>query len=341
VVSNTSRMLSSAHAGQCVLITGAGGYIGSALVTAIAAAGPSRMVLLDSAEHNLFQIQQHLESAFSHVPCEPVLGSVDSVPLLDDIFTRFEVDIVYHAAAFKHVPLLERNPTAAVRNNAIGTYQLAQAAVRHGTPKLILVSTDKAVNPHSVMGVSKRIAELVVVSLSSPACRMNAVRLGNVIGSTGSVVPIFLRQIAERRPVTVTHPDATRWFMPLTEAVRAILACGAAQLEGRILVPELGAPTRIMDLAASLIGAAAEVPIVFIGCRPGDKLSEELVYKTETKEGTMDGPLHVFRTCRLQPAELEEIMRRLSGCIASYDLPSLIGTLCSTVPEYIPSDILR
>jgi FlaA1/EpsC-like NDP-sugar epimerase len=287
--------------------------------------------LLDSAEHNLFQIRQHLESAFgqgsrAQAPCEPVLGSVDDVNLLDDIFARFQPDIIYHAAAFKHVPLLERNPIAAVRNNAIGTYTLAQAALRHGTPKLILISTDKAVNPRSIMGVSKRIAELAVVALNSTASRMNAIRLVNVIGSPASVVPIFLRQIAERRPVTVTHPEAARWFMTLNEAVEAILACGTAEGEGKILVPELGEQTRITDLAAFLIGAA-EVPIVFTGCRPGDKLTEELVSKSET--------------CPLQPAELEEIMRRLSDCIASHDVPALIRTLCSVVPEYVPSTVLR
>jgi FlaA1/EpsC-like NDP-sugar epimerase len=297
------------------------------LVKAIAAAGPSRIVLLDSAEHNLFQIRQHLESAFDQVGCEAVLGSVDDVNLLDDIFTRFQPEVIYHAAAFKHVPLLEHNPIAAVRNNAIGTYTLAQAALRHGTPKLILISTDKAVNPHSVMGVSKRLAELTVVALSGPACRMNAIRLGNVIGSPGSVVPIFLKQIAERKPVTVTHPEATRWFMTLNEAVEAILAAGTAEFEGRILVPELGEQTRIVDLARLLIGETAGVPIVFTGCRPGDKLTEKLVSKSDT--------------CRLQPAELEEIMQRLSDCIASHDVPGLIRTLCSVVPEYVPSDVLR
>jgi FlaA1/EpsC-like NDP-sugar epimerase len=333
----------SAHSGPSVLVTGAGGYIGSALVEAIAAAAPSRIVLLDSAEHNLFQIRQRLESAFEHVPCEPVLGSVEDVPLLDHLFTGFHPQVIYHAAAFKHVPLLERNPIAAVRNNAIGTYILAQAALRHGTgkSKLILISTDKAVNPHSVMGVSKRLAELAVVALSTPACRMNAIRLVNVIGSPGSVVPIFLKQIAESTPVTVTHQDATRWFMSLSEAVGALLAGGAADVEGRILVPEVGAQTRIADLAELLIGAAAYVPIVFTGCRPGDKLTEELISKTETKEGAIAGPLHVVGTCRLQPQEIEEIFERLGDCVASHDVPGLIRTFCATVPEYVPSSILR
>jgi FlaA1/EpsC-like NDP-sugar epimerase len=327
-----SAPFSFAHAGQSVLVTGAGGYIGSALVQSIAAAGPSRIVLLDSAEHNLFQIRQHLESGYGHVDCVPVLGSVDDVNLLDDIFTRFQPEVIYHAAAFKHVPLLERNPIAAVRNNAIGTYTLAEAALRHGTPQLVLISTDKAANPHSVMGVSKRLAELAVVGLSSPASRMNAIRLVNVIGSPGSVVPIFLRQIAERRPVTVTHPQASRWFMTLSEAVEAILATGPAKIggaepAGRILVPELGEQTRITDLATLLIGEAADVTIVFTGCRPGDKLTEELVSGTEA--------------CRLQPVELEKIMQRLGESIASHDIPGLIRTLCAVVPEYVPSGLLR
>jgi len=334
-----ASVFSSAHAGLSVLVTGAGGYIGSALVKAIAAAGPSRIVLLDSAEHNLFQIRQQLESDFGHVLCEPVLGSVNDVHLLDDIFTRFQPEVVYHAAAFKHVPLLEHNPIATIRNNAIGTYTLAQAALRHRTPKLILISTDKAVNPHSVMGVSKRLAELTVVALSSATSQMNAIRLGNVIGSTGSVVPIFLKQIAERRPVTVTHPDATRWFMSLTEAVDAILASGMAELEGRILVPELGEPTRITDLAKLLIGEA-EIPIIFTGCRAGDKLTEELVSKNETIEGTI-GPLQVIRTCRLPASEVDQIMKRLCDCIHSHDVHGLVRMLCMVVPEYVPSDLLR
>ncbi len=259
----SSLPFDSAHAGRSVLVTGAGGFIGSALVKAIAGAGPRRIVLLDSSEYNLFEIQRHLELAQGQVPHQACLGTVGDTDLLDGIFRRYRPEIIYHAAAFKHVPLLELNPIAAVRNNAIGTWTLAQAALRHGASRLVFVSTDKAVNPHSVMGVSKRIAELAVVSLSSAECRMNAIRLGNVIGSSGSVVPVFLKQIAESRPVTVTHPEASRWFLSLRQTVEAILACGtaacgAAACEGRILLPELGEPVRIAELAGFLIHAAGQ-----------------------------------------------------------------------------------
>jgi FlaA1/EpsC-like NDP-sugar epimerase len=298
------------------------------------------MVLLDSSEYNLFAIQRDMELAFGHVHLEAVLGSVDDIALLDCIFSRFHPKMVYHAAAFKHVPLLERNPIAAVRNNAIGTWLLAQAAVRHGVSKLVLISTDKAVNPHSVMGASKRIAELAVVALSSTACRMNAIRLGNVIGSGGSVIPVFLEQIAELRPVTVTHPEASRWLMSLREAVEAILACGATSCEGRILLPELGEPVCIAELAGFLIrsaGAAQEIPIRFIGLRPGDKLTEELTFRTEIKDGFVEGPLEMVKTAKLTPAELIEVMEQLSGCIARHDSHGLIRVLSAVVPEYVPS----
>jgi FlaA1/EpsC-like NDP-sugar epimerase len=335
----------SAHAGQSVLVTGAGGYIGSALVKAISRAGPARIVLLDSSEHNLFEIERDLELAFGRVPRAAVLGSVEDRKLLDDVFSRFHPEIVYHAAAFKHVPLLEFNPIAAVRNNAIGTYTLAQAAIRHGASRVILISTDKAVNPHSVMGVSKRIAELAISALSSPACRMNAIRLGNVIGSPGSVVPAFLKQISERRPVTVTHPEASRWFLTLRESVEAVLNCGSAACAGRILLPALGEPVRIADLAGFLIRAAhasaTEIPIMFTGLRPGDKLIEEMVLTTETREGFVAGPLEVIGTRRLSLAELADHAERLCHGIVSQDPSALIRTLCSMVPEYVPSELWR
>ena len=329
-------MSSSDHAGRCVLVTGAGGYIGSALVQAIAGAGPRCIVLLDSSEYNLFAIQRDLELAYRHVCHEAFLGTVDDADLLDDIFRRFRPEIVYHAAAFKHVPLLELNPIAAVENNTIGTWALARAAVRGGASTFVLISTDKAVNPHSVLGVSKRIAELAVVALSSAACRMSAIRLVNVIGSGGSVVPLFLKQIAEGGPVTVTHPEASRWFLSLHETVEAVLACGTAGCEGRILLPKVGEPRRIAELAEFLIRSAGkEIPIRFTGLRPGDKLTEELKYKSEVSDGFVEGRLEVVRTRRLGRAELNDAMEQLSRCVARRDGSGLMRTLSSVVPEFV------
>jgi len=334
-----------AVAGRPVLVTGAGGYIGSALAMALAAAGPARLVLLDSSEHNLFGIQQRLEAAFAHVPHETILGNMTDADLLNRLFSRFRPSIVYHAAALKHVPLLELNPLAAVRNNALGTYTLARAALHHGVPALVLVSTDKAANPHSIMGASKRLAELTVATLSGPRCRMNAVRLGNVIGSTGSVVPIFREQIARRGPVTVTHPAVSRYFMSLREAVEAILAAGAAECAGRILLPALGEPERIADLARFLIAAAAdgsgnEIPIRFSGIRTGEKLEEELVFQTEIREGSAMGPLDVILTPSPSPAELHGRMEQLACHVASGDVAKLVGTISAMVPEYQPSSLI-
>lgn len=335
----------SAVAGEAVLVTGAGGYIGSALVDAIAAAGPTRIVLLDSSEHNLFGIEQRLEAAHGQVPHETILGSVTDAGLLNSLFTYFRPRIVYHAAAFKHVPLLELNPLAAVRNNAFGTYTLARAALHHGVRALVLVSTDKAVNPHSIMGASKRVAELTVAALSGPQCRMNAVRLGNVIGSAGSVVPIFRDQISRRGPVTVTHPEVSRYFMSGHDAVEAILAAGAAECAGRILLPELGEPERIADLARFLIGTAAngsgnEIEIRFIGLRPGEKIAEDLLFRTEIRAGFAGGRLEVIRTPSPAPEELHGRMEQLAFHIASRDVAGLIETISSMVPEYQPSSVI-
>lgn len=313
------------NADQSVLVTGAGGYIGSALVAAIARATPRCIILLDSSEQNLFEVDQRLGSAFPGVSKVPVLGSVVDRSLLEDVFTRFQPGIVYHAAAFKHVPLLEQNPCAAVSNNAIGTYRLAQATIRHGATQLILVSTDKAANPRSIMGASKRLAELAVVAMSSPSCRMNAIRLVNVIGSPGSVIPIFRRQIADGGPVTVTHPDASRWFMPVDEAVDAILSSANARCEGRIFLPAPGNLVRITDLARSLMGDR-EVPIRFTGLRPGDKLTEEMLTDGEMEEGS-EGGLRAVRTRKLSCGELGDVMNRLSACVETRDAPALIQEL--------------
>lgn len=319
-----------------ILVTGAGGYIGSALSRAVARTDPRCIVLLDSSEHNLFEIDRQFSSDFTSVRRAAVLGSIDDRRVLDDVFTRFRPDAVYHAGAFKHVPLLESNPFAAIRNNAIGTWILAQAAVRYGASRMVLVSTDKAVNPHSIMGASKRIAELAMVAMSSPACRMNAIRLGNVKGSPGSVIPLFRRQIDDGGPVMVTHPEAARWFMSLDEAVGAILAAGNMAIGGRILLPALGDQVRISDLARSLM-AGREVPIVFGGLRPGDKLIEELISDGEMEEGEADS-LRLVATRRLSCGDLADVMERLSNCV---DQTELVREICTVVPGYVPSRLLR
>ncbi len=335
----------AAAAGRTVLVTGAGGYIGSAVVHAIAAARPTRLVLLDSCEQNLFYIQRRLAAAHAQVAHEPILGSVTDGGLLDSLLGRFGPAVVYHAAAHKHVPLLELNPLAAVRNNALGAYTLARAALAHGVGALVLVSTDKAVNPHSIMGASKRVAELIMATLGGPECRMNAVRLGNVIGSGGSVIPIFAEQIGRRGPVTVTHPEATRYFMTLRDAVKAILAAGAAECAGRILLPDLGEPERIADLARYLIGRAAngrgsEIGIRFTGLRAGEKIAEDLLFGSEIREGVAAGPLRVIRTPGFAPGELHGGMEQLARDIAGQDVAGLVGTISGMVPEYQPSSAI-
>jgi FlaA1/EpsC-like NDP-sugar epimerase len=334
-----------AAAGLPVLVTGAGGYIGSALAKAIAGAGPACLVLLDSSEQNLFEIHGYLEQFHERLPHESILGSVTDANLLNRVFSRFRPRIVYHAAALKHVSLLELNPLAAVRVNAMGTYELAQAALQHGASALVLVSTDKAVSPRSIMGASKRIAELTVTALNGPACRMNAVRLGNVIGSTGSVIPIFRDQIAKGGPVTVTHPEAHRYFMSLQAAVEAILAAGAAECDGRILLPKLGEQERIADIARFLIGTAEdgsgnEIPIKFIGLRPGEKLAEDLTFRTEIREGSVAGPLEVIRTPSPAPAELHGFMAQLGCLLSTGDPAALVETIRALVPEYQPSSVV-
>jgi len=329
-------MSADPHRSRCVLITGAAGSIGSALARSLAAAG-ARLLLLDFSEIGLFELQQQLTGDF-----EIVLGSVDDPVVLDSLFQRHPVDIVYHAAAWKQVPLLETNPFAALRNNAFATHVLAQAALRASVSKLVLVSTDKAVNPRSILGASKRIAELLVTALSSAACRMNAIRLCNVIGSSGSVVPIFQRQIAQHQALTVTGPEARRWFLPMQNAVDSIRVCGASAQSGKIFLPPVGEPVRIADLARDLIQAVGNGwrgGIQYIGLRPGDKLAEELRYTSECQVG-MEGSLTVLETPGPNPADLSAFLDDLRFQIERLDLRGTLRVIQSVIPEYEPSQQL-
>jgi FlaA1/EpsC-like NDP-sugar epimerase len=302
------------------------------------------IILLDSSEHSLFEMQQYMEAMHPTAACQYILGSVEDRRLLDSTFRRSRPDIVFHAAAFKHVGLLEYNAFAAIQNNVLGTYTLVQAAVEHGVSKVLLLSTDKAVNPHSVMGVSKRIAEFITLSLSRVNCWASAIRLGNVIGSRGSVVPIFLEQITNGRSISITHPQASRYFLSKREAITAILAAGAAACDGMVLIPELGTPVLVADLAEFLVQTyrrSDRLPLRFIGLRPGEKLTEELLGQKETQTGSVVGGLTVVKTERLSLLQCGDVVRRLSAYIAQGDHPGLLEYLCQLVPEYVPSRLMR
>jgi FlaA1/EpsC-like NDP-sugar epimerase len=332
------------NAGKTILVTGAGGCIGSALTEALAKTYPRFLILLDHSEQNLHEITIRFTSVCraSHVA---ILGDVRDDPLLTEIFEKYHPETIYHAAAFKHVPLMESNPIAVVRNNAVGTWELAKAAVKFEAERLLLISTDKAVNPHSIMGASKRIAELAVLRMSSPTTKMNAVRLSNVLGSSGSVGPLFQRQIERGGPVTVTHSEARRYFLTLNETVELILAATALDESGSIFIPMMNEQVNILDLAKRMIDEAGpharrDIEILFTGLRPGDKLDEELISQTEVHTPTSHARLYRVNGPPIDPKALDASLARISESVRERNLPRLLDELRRLVPEYQPSDTL-
>jgi FlaA1/EpsC-like NDP-sugar epimerase len=271
--------------GKVVLITGAAGSIGSELARQVAAYRPSRLILLDQAETDLYFLELELQELYPELEFISLVGDILDEVRLEDLFESYRPDRVYHAAAYKHVPLMEANPREAVRNNVLGTLRVALTAGRHGVGKFVLISTDKAVRPTNVMGATKRMAELVTMACGRrfEETTYTAVRFGNVLGSQGSVIPIFKRQLAEGRPLTVTHPDVTRYFMTIPEAVQLVLQASVLpEGRGQIMMLDMGEPVRILDLARNLLRLAGvkqngKKLIEFIGLRPGEKLHEELV----------------------------------------------------------------
>jgi FlaA1/EpsC-like NDP-sugar epimerase len=332
------------HAGRNVLITGAGGSIGSALAEAIHSLNPQKLVLLDSSEQNLYYIHSKLSS--SPVPGQivPILGSVADDRCLGDLFERYRPGIIYHAAALKHVPLGEMNPFAVVQNNVFGTSTLAMVARRSGTDRLVMISTDKAVNPRSIMGASKRLAEVVLLATGNAGARMTSMRLGNVLGSEGSVVPLFLEQIARGGPLTVTHPDVERYFLTMEETVHRILSASAScPAGGSVAVPVMGQPVKIAAMAQYLLdrSAAENVGITFTGLRPGDKLQEEFVAEGERLSGAPANGVPWIESSSLSDADLAIGLAELGESMDEMDLAGLLTTLIRLVPEYQPSSFLQ
>ncbi|MCL5671849.1 MAG: polysaccharide biosynthesis protein [Acidobacteria bacterium] len=309
---------------------------------AVVQAGAQLAILLDKSLPDLRQLRTELSALPACTDCISVPGDICDPCLLNDLFGRYRPEIVFHAAALKHVPLLESDPLAAIRTNTLGTYRIAEAAVRHGVARMVFISTDKAVFPVSILGASKRLAELVMLAFNTSKTRMNCVRFGNVLGSQGSVVPLFKEQICRKGPVTVTHPDVNRYFLTGEEAVLLVLAAASFDEGGWILVPRLGDPIKIVELARYLICKAGFVPgkdidIVFTQLRPGDKMAEELISPFETREPDIAGLLDRVATPRVPREKLGLWVAELHECLESNDAEALIGHVCRMVPEYRPS----
>ena len=294
--------ISEALSGRTVLITGAGGSIGSELCRQVARFGPQRIVLYEQSEFALYQIEQELSERFPHIPLLRLVGDVKDLEQLRHTFTGTRPQIVFHAAAYKHVPLMENeNAWSALRNNTLGTYHAALAAAEVGVERFVLISTDKAVNPTNVMGATKRAAELLLSHMAGQGfeTKFMAVRFGNVLGSSGSVIPKFKEQIAKGGPVTVTHPDITRYFMTISEAARLVVQAAALGRTGQVYVLDMGEPVRIRDLARDMIRLSGrsldEIRIEFTGLRPGEKLYEELLADTDTTVPTAIARLSVAK----------------------------------------------
>ena len=303
--------------GKTVMVTGGGGSIGSELCRQIAGHRPGKLIIVDIYENNAYEIQQELIKKYPELDLVVLIASVRNTHRIDKIFDEYRPDIVYHAAAHKHVPLMEDSPNEAIKNNVFGTYKTAMAAGRYGVSKFVLISTDKAVNPTNIMGASKRICEMIIQMLNNEFENTNfvAVRFGNVLGSNGSVIPLFKKQIKEGGPVTVTHPDIIRYFMTIPEAVSLVLQAGVYAKGGEIFVLDMGEPVKILDLAKNLIRLSGysedDIEITFTGLRPGEKLYEELLMNEEGLKSTENKLIHIGHPIEFDENRFKDDLKKL------------------------------
>lgn len=326
---------------KVVLVTGGGGSIGSELCRQLVSHKPRKLIIFDIYENNAYDIQQELCINHADANVETLIGSVRNVGRLEDIFRKYHPDIIYHAAAHKHVPLMEVSPNEAVKNNVIGTYNVARMADKYGAEKFVLISTDKAVNPTNVMGATKRICEMIVQSFNEKSdTDYVAVRFGNVLGSNGSVIPLFKKQIEAGGPVTVTDPNIIRYFMTIPEAVSLVLQAGAYARGGEIFVLDMGEPVKIDDLAKNLIRLSGytlgvDMNIVYTGLRPGEKLYEELLMDEEGLQETANKLIHIGKPIDFDKENFAHNLARLekSAYDETEDIRSIIKEV---VPTYQP-----
>lgn len=335
---NTEEVLGHVG-GKVVLVTGGGGSIGSELCRQLAAHHPKQLIILDIYENNAYDIQQELIRKYPELDLVVLIASVRNKERIDSIFETYRPNIVYHAAAHKHVPLMEDSPHEAIKNNVFGTYKVAQAADRYGVDKFVLISTDKAVNPTNIMGASKRLCEMLIQSMNRNS-RTNyvAVRFGNVLGSNGSVIPLFKKQIVEGGPVTVTHPDIIRYFMTIPEAVSLVLQAGAQAKGGEIFVLDMGKPVKILDLALNLIRLSGlkpyeDIDIKFTGLRPGEKLYEELLMSEEGLQSTENKLIHIGKPIEFDEDLFVHQLEELNE-LSKMDSPDIKKRVAEIVPTY-------
>lgn len=339
-----SEHIKTLIADKVVLVTGAGGSIGSELCRQAASYRPRKLLLLERCEIQLFIIEQELiRAGFSGI-IEPLIGDLLDDARLQYVLAHYQPDIIFHAAAHKHVPLMESQPGEAIRNNSIGTARLALLAAKYGVAWFVMISTDKAINPTSVMGATKRLAEIYVQALQplhKKSTKYMAVRFGNVLGSSGSVIPIFKQQIAEGGPVTVTHPEVKRYFMTIPEAVGLVLQCCVQGIGGEIFVLDMGKPVKIVDLATQLIELSGlkpgtDIEIQFTGLRPGEKLFEELNYADELHSPTRHPQIMRFTGSVPSLAEVDAHLHKLDNALHSLSVDDLKMLLKKAIPEYQP-----
>ena len=357
---------------KVILVTGGGGSIGSELCRQVAGHRPKQLIIFDFYENNAYEVEQELKDKYPGLNLKVLIGSVRDSRCLENVFSRYRPDIVYHAAAHKHVPLMETSPCEAIKNNVVGTYKTAYAAMRHGCRRFVLISTDKAVNPTNIMGASKRLCEMVVQAFDkavkegktaalpklfthagepesaaaplaeAPSTEFVAVRFGNVLGSNGSVIPLFKKQIAKGGPVTVTHPDIIRYFMTIPEAVSLVMQAGTYAGGGQIFVLDMGAPVRIDDLARNLIKLSGhkpdvDIPVIYTGLRPGEKLYEEKLMSEEGLQKTDNELIHIGNPI---PFDTEQFLGQLKHLMdAAYENDeSIREAVAQMVPTYRRED---
>ena len=327
-----------------ILITGAAGSIGSELCRQIAKFKPGLLIALDQDETGIFNIAQEMKSQFPGLKFETIIGDILDKEKMEYVFEKFRPQIVFHAAAYKHVPLMEAHPDEAVKNNIFGTKTIAELAVKFGTEKFVFISTDKAVNPTSVMGATKRVGEMICQSLNKEgSCRFVAVRFGNVLDSRGSVIPVFKEQIKKGGPVRVTHPEMKRYFMMIQEACLLVMQAAEMGKGGEVFVLDMGKPIKIIDLARELIRLSGlepdkDIPIVFSGPRPGEKFFEDILTAEEGTEATHRDRIFIAKLAEVDKEKLESQLSRLKEVLHQRNKEAIIKMLEEMVPSFSHKD---